>query len=76
MRGLFDDDFGDRILPFDAPAVAHYVEIVATRRQAGHPISQFDAQIAAIALHNEATLATRNLKDFEGCGLRLINPFA
>ena len=45
------------------------------RRLAGRPISQFDAQIAAIALHNDASLATRNFKDFDGCGLRLINPF-
>ena len=76
MRGLFDTDFAGRVLPFDAPSVAHYVEVVATRRRAGRPISQFDAQIAAIALQNDASLATRDLGDFEGCGLRLIDPFA
>lgn len=76
MRGLFESDFAGRVLPFDAPAVVHYVEIVATRRRAGRPISQFDAQIAAIALQDGAALATRNLRDFEGCGLRLIDPFA
>jgi len=38
-------------------------------------ISQFDAQIAAIALHNGLALATRNVKDFEGCGLRLVDPW-
>ena len=76
MRGLFDTDFAGRVLPFDAPSVAYYVEVVATRRRAGRPISQFDAQIAAIALQNDASLATRDLGDFEGCGLRLIDPFA
>ena len=76
MRGLFDTDFAGRVLPFDAPSVAHYVEVVATRRRAGCPISQFDAQVAAIALQNDASLATRDLGDFEGCGLRLIDPFA
>jgi hypothetical protein len=75
MHGLFENDFAGRVLPFDGPAVAHYVEIVVTRRRAGRPISQFDAQIAAIALRNGAALATRNLKDFEGCGLHLIDPW-
>ena len=34
-----------------------------------------DGQIAAIALTNGFALATRNIKDFEHCGLELINPF-
>jgi toxin FitB len=76
MRGLFENDFAGRVLPFDGSTVAHYAEIVAARRRAGRTISQFDAQIAAIALRNGAALATRNLKDFEGCGLRLIDPWA
>ena len=76
MSGLFEHDFEGRVLPFDGAAVPHYVDVVAIRRRAGRPVSQFDAQIAAIALHHDAALATRNLRDFEGCGLRLINPFA
>lgn len=31
--------------------------------------------IAAICLANDARLATRNARDFDGLGLRLINPF-
>ncbi len=76
MRGLFESDFAGRVLPFDSMSVAHYVGVVATCRRAGRPIAQFDAQIAAIALQNDASLATRNVRDFDGCGLRLINPFA
>jgi len=34
-----------------------------------------DAMIAAIALIKIATLATRNVSDFENCGLELINPW-
>ena len=76
LRGLFEAEAANPVLPFDGPAVNHYVEIVATRRSAGRPIAQFDAQIAAIALHNDLSLVTRNVRDFEGCGLRLINPWA
>lgn len=75
LRGLFGTDFATRVLPFDGDAVGHYVGIVASRRRAGRPISQFDAQIAAIALRCGLSLATRNVRDFEGCGLQVLNPW-
>jgi len=31
--------------------------------------------IAAIASNFDATVATRNTGDFEGCGIRLVNPW-
>jgi len=45
------------------------------RRKMSRPISQFDAQIAAIARSTGAALATRNVNDFEGCEIELINPW-
>ena len=45
------------------------------REQAGNPMNMPDGQIAAIALANGYTIATRNIKDFKNCGLDLINPF-
>ena len=76
LDAMFADDFADRIWPFDSHAAAAYAAVVATRRTAGRPISQFDAQIAAIALCQQAELATRNTADFEGCGLVLVDPWA
>lgn len=75
LTAMFEEDFAQRILPFDSAAVPAYVEVVSVRRAAGRPISQFDAQIAAIALHHGDKLATRNVADFEGCGLSLIDPW-
>lgn len=75
IRAMFDEDFSGRTLPFDSAVVPAYVDIVSTRRTAGRPISQFDAQIAAIARHHGARLATRNLNDFEGCSVVLVNPW-
>jgi toxin FitB len=72
---MFNVDFKNRILPFDEPAAAAWADITYKRRSAGKPISHFDGQIAAIARVNGAAVATRNLKDFEGCGLQLINPW-
>lgn len=50
-------------------------EIVATRRREGRPIEAFDAQIAAAARVAGADLATRDVRDFAGCGLTLVNPW-
>ncbi len=49
--------------------------LAVERRQSGRPISQFDAQIAGIALSRGAAVATRNVADFEGIGLTIIDPW-
>jgi len=72
---VFADLFRERVLPFDSAAASAYADIGANRRRAGRPISAFDAAIAAIARSRSAPLATRNLSDFEGCGLDLIDPW-
>lgn len=67
--------FDTRIVSFDESAAHICAEIRAQRRKLGRPISNFDAQIAAIARSLGFAVATRNTKDFEDCGLQLINPF-
>lgn len=74
-KPIFQTDMAGRVLPFDAEAAVTYADIAAERRKAGKPISQIDAQIAAIARARGAALVTRNLSDFEGCGLTLIDPW-
>ena len=68
-------NFAERTLPFDHAAAELYADLVASRRRAGRPISIPDAQIAAIALSRNATLVTRNTRDFELCQLSLLNPW-
>ena len=75
LQAMFEDDFGGRILAFDSGAAKVYADVVHSRRTAGRPISQFDAQIAAIARHHGARLATRNVRDFDGCGVEIIDPW-
>jgi hypothetical protein len=69
-------DFAGRILPFDSPAACAYASIAAAGRLSGRPISQADAQIAAIAASRGASLATRNVVDFVDCGIDIIDPWA
>lgn len=75
IEGVFGEDLSGRILPFDSEAARASAGIVSQRERSGRPISQFDAQIAAIAASRGADIATRNVSDFEGCGVGLINPW-
>ena len=75
IDAMIDQDFAGRILPFDSPAARCYAETAAARRAAGKPIMDADCQIAAIARACNAAIATRNVKDFEGCGIDVINPW-
>jgi predicted nucleic acid-binding protein len=68
--------FADHVLAFDAGAAALYGAIVSSRERGGAPIDGFDAQIAAICRRHGATLATRNVKDFEQTGVDVIDPWS
>lgn len=75
-EAMFEEDFDGRILSFASDATRPYAQIAVARRSAGRPISHFDAQIAAIAYAAGAGVATRNTLDFEGCGVRVVNPWS
>ena len=68
--------FAERILPFDSDAAQAYALIAAARRIDGRPISQADCQIAAIARVQGASVATRDVDGFEGCGIDVVNPWS
>ena len=73
---VLDREFAERVLPFDVRCAPRFASFLAARRASGRPVSNPDAQIVAIALaHGADGLATRNTKDFEGSGLRLIDPW-
>jgi len=74
-NAMFSQDFGGRILPFGSDAVHPYAVIATTRRRLGFPISQLDAQIAAIAYSSGALIVTRNVSDFDHCGVKVVNPW-
>ena len=72
---ILAEDLAGRVLPFDSAAAREFADIAASRRRAGRPISEADARIAAIARSRAAALATRNVGDFAGCRLELIDPW-
>lgn len=67
--------FDQRVLDFDGDAARVYGRIAARRRNQGRPLSMADGQIAATARSHSLVLATRNVRDFEGCDVDILNPF-
>lgn len=70
------EDFAGRVLPFDSAAARAYAEIAASRGSTGRPILEADCQIAAIARSRGMAVATRNVGDFSGTGIEVLNPWA
>ena len=62
-------------LPLTEQCAEQYADIVAVRRRAGRPITSMDALVAAIVRESGSRLATRDVDDFEGLGLALVNPW-
>lgn len=70
------EDLEGRILPFDVAAAQAAGRIAAERRQIGRTVEIRDVQIAGIVQARKGTLATRNTRRFEGCGLVLVDPWS
>jgi predicted nucleic acid-binding protein len=70
------EDFEGRVLPFDPTAAQAAGRLAAERRRAGRTVEIRDVQIAGIAAARKATLATHNLRHFEGLGLVLVDPWS
>jgi predicted nucleic acid-binding protein len=68
-------EYADRTLPLDSAASELAGRLRAIRESRGRPLSIGDAMIAAICIVYGATLATRNVRDFDGLDLKLVNPF-
>ena len=67
--------FNDRIYSFDEEAAYIYGKIVEKREKEGFNTDAVDLMIGAIVKSQNASIATRNTKDFEGCGIKIINPW-
>lgn len=72
---MFEEDFAGRILPFDAHAAVEYATLVASAELKGRVSSMAGAQVAAICRSHRASIATRNVRDFEMSGVEVINPW-
>ncbi len=75
LSGLLAVSFVGRVLDFDVDAAIAFGRIFAQARRTGRPAHIADAQIAAVAIVHDLTVATRDLADFASFGVALVNPF-
>ena len=67
--------FDQRVLAYDESAARIYSELMGDRKELGLPMSVPNGQVVAIARLNHLAVATRNVLDFEHCGIDMLNPF-
>ncbi|WP_419926680.1 type II toxin-antitoxin system VapC family toxin [Candidatus Poriferisocius sp.] len=76
VEAMLCEIFAGRVLPFDSDAARAYARIAASCRASGRPVSQSDGQIAAVARSRGMAVATRNIRQFEGMAVDIIDPWA
>lgn len=62
-------------LPWDAVVGLRWAKLLADLRAAGRSMPIKDSLVAATALAHRLTVVTRNRRDFEHAGVRLVDPF-
>jgi hypothetical protein len=72
---VIEQDLSNRVLVFDLHAAEEAGQLLAERRRSGRMVEIRDTMIAAIALAQNATLATRNIKHFADLRIPVVNPF-
>jgi predicted nucleic acid-binding protein len=63
-------------LPWDATISRRWAKLVVDLKQKGDKLPLLDSMIAATALQHDLTVATRNTRDFNKTGVKVLDPFA
>ena len=78
LRGMVDGivaSYGNRILPLERDGAEWAALFRIQANRAGRLLRISDALIAGIAKANDLTIATRNVRDFEGLDVDVFNPW-
>jgi tRNA(fMet)-specific endonuclease VapC len=67
--------FRGQILPLDEEVMLTCGRMLGQLEAKGRSLPAINSLIAALARHHRLTLVTRNVKDFKGCGIELLNPW-
>ena len=79
LQAWLNDDllvrFEGNVVPLDIDIMAAWGRIAARLESAGKTMPAIDSLIAAMALARKMTLVTRNIGDFEGADVEIVNPW-
>lgn len=67
---LVEKAYQDRIIPIDTAVVAEWTRMLGMKNK-----DRWDIALAATSRVHRLILVTRNIKDFEGRGVQLLDPF-
>ena len=67
--------FDGRIVSLDTEVFMQWGTLTARLESSGRTIPAIDSLIAATVLAHQFTLVTRNVDDFEGTGIEIVNPW-
>ena len=67
--------FSGRVRPFDLNCTLAYAKLIAEARLRGLAIAPADRYIAAVAMTNGFSIATRDVSPFRAAGINMINPW-
>ena len=75
LANELEDWFSRHILPVDRRVADCWAQLAAGGIKIGRPLPTIDSLIAATAIAHNLTIATRNVRDFEAAGVKVINPW-
>jgi predicted nucleic acid-binding protein len=75
LDGILRPWFVGRVLPVNEPIAERWGVLAGQCKLMGKPLNIADGFIAATALEHDLTLVTRNVTDFEGLGVAILNPW-
>jgi tRNA(fMet)-specific endonuclease VapC len=67
--------FDGRIIPLDTEVLMEWGILIARLESTGITLPAIDSLIAATTLTHKLTLVTRNVDDFSGTGIEIVNPW-
>lgn len=67
--------FSERILSIDTQIADRWGLLAAEARRKGRALSAIDGLLAATALHHNLTIVSRNVSDFAGTQVLILNPW-
>ncbi len=75
VRRDLAERFGNRLLPIDMHVAARWGQLAGESERRGRPLPVIDSLLAATALVHGLQMVTRNIEDFQRCGVAYVDPW-